>query len=37
MILADETAALCSALVAARGGEVLIVLDNCGLEFVADL
>ncbi|KAL1524069.1 hypothetical protein AB1Y20_018980 [Prymnesium parvum] len=37
MLLADDTKALCSALIAARSGEVIIVLDNCGLEFVADL
>ena len=37
MILADETGALCSALEAARAGEVLLVLDNCGLELVSDL
>ena len=37
MMLADDTAALCAALDAAAGKEVVVVLDNCGLELVSDL
>jgi len=37
MMLADETIALCKALEGSVGKEVLIVLDNCGLELVSDL
>ena len=37
MMLADDTPALCDALMACEGKEVLIVLDNCGLELVSDL
>lgn len=37
MMLADDTAALCDALMGCAGKEVLIVLDNCGLELVSDL
>ena len=31
MMLCDDTLALCEALTACRGKEILIVLDNCGL------
>ena len=37
MMLADDTEHLCTALVEARGGEVIVVLDHCGLELVSDL
>ena len=37
MILSDDTAALCDALAACEGKEILVVLDNCGLELVSDL
>jgi len=37
MMLADDTTALCGALAGCAGKEVLIVLDNCGLELVSDL
>ena len=37
MMLADDTTALCSALAGCGGKEVLVVLDNCGLELVSDL
>ena len=37
MLLADQTAELCGALSRSAGGEVVIVLDNCGLELVSDL
>lgn len=36
-MLCDDTAALCAALGACGGQEILIVLDNCGLELVSDL
>lgn len=37
MMLVDETAELCHALSSCAGKEILIVLDNCGLELVSDL
>ena len=37
MMLCDETEPLCDALAACTGKEILIVLDNCGLELVSDL
>lgn len=37
MMLADDTEALCAKLAACAGKEVIIVLDNCGLEAVSDL
>ena len=37
MMLADDTAALCEKLATCAGKEVLIILDNCGLEIVSDL
>jgi uncharacterized protein with ATP-grasp and redox domains len=36
-MLADDSAALCEALGACTGKNIVIVLDNCGLECVADL
>lgn len=36
-MLADDTAELCDALRTCTGKEVIIILDNCGLELVADL
>ena len=36
-MLADDTTALCAAIAAAAGKEVIVVLDNCGLELVSDL
>lgn len=36
MMLADDTAALCEKLASCKGQEILIVLDNCGLELVLD-
>jgi len=36
-MLADDTGELCAALEAAGGEEVVVVLDNCGLELVSDL
>jgi len=36
-MLADDTPALCAAIAAAAGKEVIVVLDNCGLELVSDL
>lgn len=37
MMLCDDTEPLCEALAACEGKEILIVLDNCGLELVSDL
>ena len=37
MMLCDDTPALCEALTDCRGKEILIVLDNCGLELISDL
>lgn len=37
MMLADESEGLVAALLGAAGAEVVIVLDNCGLELVSDL
>ena len=37
MMLADDRATLCAALLACRGKPVIVVLDNCGLEAVADM
>mmetsp|Transcript_0 Transcript_0/g.1 ORF Transcript_0/g.1 Transcript_0/m.1 type:complete len:414 (-) Transcript_0:94-1335(-) len=36
-MLADDSAQLCKALLAAQGKKVVLVLDNCGLELVSDL
>jgi len=36
-MLADDTSALCAALRQCAGREVVLVLDNCGLELIADL
>jgi uncharacterized protein with ATP-grasp and redox domains len=37
MMLADDTDALCQALAGCSGREIILVLDNCGLELVSDL
>lgn len=37
MLLADETERLCEALLASRGREVALILDNVGLELLGDL
>ena len=37
MMLADDSAALCEALLECRGKVVVLILDNCGLECVSDL
>jgi len=36
MMLADDSAALCETLLGCRGKEIILVLDNCGLECVSD-
>ena len=37
MMLADDTAVVCEALLRCEGKQICIVLDNCGLELVSDL
>ena len=37
MMLADETAKLCAAIRSIENREMIIILDNCGLELLADL
>ncbi len=36
MMLADDTAPLAAALASSTGAEVVVVLDNCGLELIAE-